>query len=144
MALEYEVVSPKGIKIRCSSLEAADRLVKKLEQAIADPDIEEWNATDFEDFTGRLQHLPRRLLKLLLNTYEDVSDADIRSALGLANNRVLAGVLSGISKVALALSIDPNRVYKQRIRYQSGLPQRQYAVTKAFRKAAVELYDWKD
>jgi hypothetical protein len=138
MALEFEVTSPKGVKIKCSSVEAAKRLVKELERDI-EPDAEEWSVTDFEDFTGRIQYQQRRLLSLLMDG--EGSDTDIRTALKLANNRVLAGVLSGISKVALALSIDPKRVYRQTTQYREGLPIRKYELTRAFKKAAVDN-DW--
>jgi hypothetical protein len=140
MSLEFEVTSSKGLKIKCSSVEAAKRLINELERDIS-PEAEEWNVTDFEEFAGRLQYQPRLLLKLLLENDREVSDAEIRNSLKLASNRVLAGVLSGVSKVALALSIDPNRVYRQTTRYKNGLPERQYTVTSAFRKAALDN-DW--
>lgn len=140
MPLEYEVTSPKGLKIKCSSVEAAKRLIQELEKEI-EPNREPWNVAEFLEFTGRIQWQQRALLKLLIQSSGEVPDVQIRETLKLANNRVLAGVLSGVSKVALSLSIDPNRVYRQVTRYRSGQPERKYSATDAF-KAAAEDNDW--
>jgi len=133
MRHEYEI-EYRGIKIRCPSLDAMKRAVRELEHYVP-TDQEPWTSNDLVDFTGRIMPRQRKLLVFLLNAEEPATDEEIRRELQIPNNRALAGILSGVSKVALALDIDPRRVYKQATTYKNGLPERRYSVTEAFRRA---------
>jgi hypothetical protein len=131
----------KGAKISCDSLEDATRLLRNLGEA-APIHSTPWSAHEFEALTDRLRLLPRMLLAALIESkMAYLTDAQLREKLGLTNNRVLAGVLSGVSKVALALDIEPQRIYGQSTSYVQGKPQRRYWVTTAFNKAAIDN-DW--
>jgi hypothetical protein len=136
---EY-VVEYKGAKVHCKSMEDAARLLERLGQGGNNPEVRPWNAAEFTDFTERLEVGPRRLLAFLLKI-SPATDWQLRGHLDLAGNKQLAGVLSGVSKVALALDIEPRRVYSQSTSYKSGKPERRYQVTLAFKKAAEEV-DW--
>src|SRR5258708_37938131 len=110
MRHEYEI-EYRGIKIKCPSLDAMKRAVRELENHLP-PETEPWLNHDFIEFSERIKSQQRRLLELIFDA-GTLSDDQIRAAMNLADNRVLAGVLSGGSKVALALDIDPSRVYIQ-------------------------------
>jgi hypothetical protein len=135
MRHEYEI-EYRGIKIKCPSLDAMKKAVRELENQLP-PETEPWLSHDFVEFTQRIQWQQKKLLEVLLNSGPS-SDEELRTSLGLADNRVLAGVLSGVSKVALALDIDPRRVYKQTTTYKNGSPLREYSISLPFRKAALD------
>jgi|HubBroStandDraft_4_1064222.scaffolds.fasta_scaffold33332_5 hypothetical protein len=59
----------------------------------------------------------------------------------VASNQGLAGVLSGVTKVAEAMEIDPARIYYQRTEYEQGCPVRRYYIASAFMRAAIDA-DW--
>lgn len=129
-----------GVEVQCDSPQAAARLIRELRKQPDHPSFVHWTVDEFGDFTDRLQLYPRRLLAFLL-TRSTMTDDDLRQHLNIVGNKALAGVLSGISKVALALDIDPARVYCQHTSYSQGKPVRRYWATPAFQKAAQDL-DW--
>jgi len=136
MAHEYEIEF-KGAKVKCKSARDAVRLLRELGQDAGTP----WNAADFTEFVEQLENRPRRLLAFLVAAQEGVGDEALRTFLELDGNRALAGVLSGISKVALKLDIKPEQVYRQSTTYDKGKPVRKYWATPAFMKAANDA-DW--
>jgi hypothetical protein len=138
MAREYDFVW-NGIRVHCTSEDDAAALMKKL--VVPDrPDLRLWSAHEFVEFTGRIQHQQRKFLWYLKEVGQS-SNEEIRTALGLEGNQALAGVLSGITKVAMAMDIDHTRVYVQKIKYEQGKPIRTYDLASSFKKAAVE-FDW--
>ena len=104
------------------------------------PEFIPWEAAEFTEFTAKLKLYPLRLLAMLLKK-NAATDAELRKELGYANNKALAGTLSGISKGALSLDIEPQRVYNQRTSYKHGKPLRMYYIGPMFRKAAID-HDW--
>ncbi len=136
MAHEYEIEF-KGAKVKCKSARDAVRLLRELGQDAGTP----WNAADFTEFVEHLESRPRRLLAFLVAAQEAQNDETLRTFLELDGNKALAGVLSGVSKVALKLDIKPEQVYRQSTMYNQGKPVRKYWATPAFMKAANDA-DW--
>ena len=135
MSKQFEV-EYKGVVIRCETAEEAVRIAKRLGADADSPQYQPWKTHEFEEFVGMLQFRQRRLLAALLETPEGLLDRDLCVRLGVGGNRALAGVLSGITKVALAQDIDPARVYKLIRKYDQGLPIRRYLITQGFGVAA--------
>lgn len=124
----------KGVTIECDTRDDAMRLVDKIHQSDA---TTQWTLSDFEEFTNRIGVVQRNLLNLLLISYPvPVNAEELRAVLDLPDNRVLAGVLSGVSKQALALNMEPADVYSQKVSYKSGKPRREYMANPGFRKMA--------
>lgn len=136
----YEI-EYRGKIIRCRSAADADRLLTRLEDTgKLSRDDTPWSKEEFSSFTARIRYQQRVVLSKLLNygTTAWLVDSKLRSDLGIADNKVLAGVLSGISKVALMFDIDPRRVYTQKTVYQRAKPHRLYQVTSGFLQAATK------
>jgi hypothetical protein len=136
---EY-IVRYKGAEVICKSVEDAARLLERLGQNEKNLEWRPWNTADFTDFTNRLETQPRRLLAFLVKI-KTATDTQLREHLRLQNNKALAGVLSGVSKVALACDMEPQRVYTQHTNYKAGKPERRYSISPAFKKAT-EDFDW--
>jgi hypothetical protein len=129
----------RGRLIRCRTERA---LVRAL--GVLDPDEERggmaWTAEEFTEFTDRIRTAQRRLLgKLLEFGPASLTDEKLRADLGIINNQALAGVLSGISKTALALNLEPARVYLSRTQYRKGKPVRSYRIASGFLRAATKM-----
>jgi hypothetical protein len=138
MAREYDI-EWRGIKIHCKSTDDAAALLKKLGES-SRPDLEPWTAHQFTDFTSRIQQQQKKFLWYLREMGES-PDGLIRDALEIGNNQALAGMLSGITKVAMSMDIDHTRIYRQRTKYEQGKPIRMYDLAAVFKKAAFE-FDW--
>jgi hypothetical protein len=139
--MQYKyTVRYKGARVECDSPQAAARLLRELEKEPDHPMFAQWGVDEFRDLTERLQVYPKRLLGFLLSK-QDATDEELREHLRLKGNQSLAGVLSGITKVAQAVGIEPNRIYQQHTRYSQGKPVRRYWITSAFKKIAKD-YDW--
>jgi hypothetical protein len=137
----YEV-EYRGVVIRCETPEAAANLARMLGGEPDNPLVQEWHPDEFLEFVNRIQITQRRLLAALLETKgQSLKDFELRMRLTLSSNQALAGVLSGITKVAKLLDIDPKRIYIQHTTYSQGLPERRYWVSSAFQKAAADA-DW--
>lgn len=141
MEHEYEV-EYKGRIVRCRTAEAMTRLLQVIAQEDRAKDDIPWNDHDFAEFTGRIRIFQRQLLKALLENIKVwMTDEELRSAMRVRDNRALAGLLSGISKVALALDIEPARVYVAQMKYEKSKPVRFYRIGSAFKKIA-EAHGW--
>jgi len=137
----YEV-EYRGVVIRCSTPEEAANLARMLGGEPENPLVQAWRVDEFTDFVNRIQLAQRRLLAALLEAKgHSLKDFQLRDRLSLSSNQALAGVLSGITKVAQALEIDPKRIYIQHTTYSQGSPERRYWVSSAFQKAAMDA-DW--
>src|SRR5260370_24693732 len=136
----YEVIYGK-VRVRCRGVKDAARLAKELNLDPEHPQTAPWRVDEFTDFVNRIQWQQRKLLNVLLQSEAQVFDYDLRGKLLLDGNQALAGVLSGFTKFAQAMDIDPRRVYGQETTYNKGLPERKYWATYAFRKAAKDA-DW--
>lgn len=142
MEHEYEVEF-KGRIVRCKTAEAAARLLFVLEQEDTAKDTMEWTPHDFTEFTERIQWQQRRLLAKLLDHGSTtwLSAEKLCELMGIRGNQSLAGVLSGVTKVAMSLNIAPERVYLQTTRFKEGKPYRHYRVSSGFLRAA-HTNDW--
>jgi hypothetical protein len=102
-----------------------------------------WSGPEFREFTARIQRQQRKLLAAMLEHEPGalVSSERVRQYVGVAGNQALAGILSGVTKVALSLDIAPERIYLQTTRFQKGRPQRFYRVASGFLRAAAK-YGW--
>lgn len=137
----YEV-EYKGVVVRCETPEDAANMARLLGGEPDNPQFVPWRLDEFTDFVARIQVTQRRLLAELLKTKgQRVTDYQLRAALRLGSNQALAGVLSGVTKVAQAMEIDPKRIYIQQTKYNQGMPERLYWATTAFLKAAMDA-DW--
>jgi hypothetical protein len=137
----YEV-EYKGVMIRCDTPQEAVQVARLLGGEPDHPHYAPWRVDEFTEFVDRLQTMPRRLLNILLKAgCQPVKDVQLRADLPASTNQALAGVLSGITKVAKAVDIEPSRIYYQRTEYNQGSPERRYYITAAFLKAARDA-DW--
>jgi hypothetical protein len=138
MSFAYEI-EYKGKRIRCRTLEDAQRALAAFEGSSMTKADGPWSPEEFEQFTGRI-HYPQRLLlaKLLEYGTARLEDWKLRDLLDLADNKALAGTLSGVSKVALMFGIDPRRVYTQTTVYKNSKPQRTYQISSGFLQAAAK------
>ena len=135
-------VEYRGVIVRCSTPEEAASVARELGESRHSLFSAKWQPHEFLDFVNRLQWQQRRILAFLLKAqYWRASDSELREALKVKGNQALAGILSGITKVAQAMEIDPSRVYWQRTEYKQGVPAREYRLTEGFAKAAVDN-DW--
>jgi hypothetical protein len=142
MEHEYEI-EYKGRIVRCKTADAAARLLAVLEQEDVSKDTMPWTPNDFTEFTERIQRRQRNLLASLLEYGSTtwLSAEKLCELLSIRGNQALAGVLSGITKVALSLDIAPERVYLQTTRFKEGKPYRLYRVASGFLRAAAE-HEW--
>jgi hypothetical protein len=134
---DYEI-EYRGRVIRCRTERALARALHVLD---AEPETNDkrWTVEEFSIFTDRIRVTQRKLLQALLEYGTAwLSDDRLRVVLGVANNQALAGVLSGISKTALALDIEPARVYVSRTQYKSGKPGRWYRIASGFLRTAAK------
>jgi hypothetical protein len=129
----------KGRIIRCRTERALVRALNLIEADDNQSDTP-WSLREFTDFTNRIRTPQRRLLKKLLEFGPTMlTDEKLREDLGIANNQALAGVLSGISKTALAMDLEPAKVYLNRIRYRNGRPVHTYRIASGFLRTAKKL-----
>lgn len=137
----YEV-EYKGVMIRCDTPQEAVEIARLLGGEPDHPHYAPWRVDEFTEFVDRIQIMQRRLLNILIKAQcQPVKDSRLCSALPASTNQALAGVLSGITKVAKAMDIEPSRIYYQRTEYKQGVPERRYYITPAFMKAAQDA-DW--
>jgi hypothetical protein len=136
-AFTYEI-EYKGKIIRCRTLNDMQQALEKLEGSKIAKESMPWSREEFEKFTGRIQFQQRRLLAKLLEygAIAWLEDFKLRELLDIPDNQALAGVLSGISKVALMFGIEPRRVYTQTTFYKHGKAKRCYQITSEFLRAA--------
>lgn len=142
MEHEYEI-EYKGRIVRCKTADAAARLLAVLEQEDVSKDTMPWTPNDFTKFTERIQLRQRKLLAKLLEYGSTtwLSAEKLCDLMSVRGNQALAGVLSGVTKVALSLDIDPKRVYLQTTRFKEGKPYRLYRIASGFLRAAAE-HEW--
>ena len=142
MAKKPYEVEYKGVMIRCDTPQEAVQVARLLGGEPDHPHYAPWRVDEFTEFVDRIQTFQRRLLNVLIKAEcQPVKDSQLCSAINASNNQALAGILSGITKVAKAMDIEPSRIYYQRTEYKQGSPERRYYITPAFLKAARDA-DW--
>ena len=100
-----------------------------------------WDAVIFVRFIERLGDVQKLILEFLIirNT---ATDQELRTVAGVGDNLALAGVLSGISKQALAQSIPPRAVFwVKNLRSGGNRAGSRYHLAEAFLQIAREM-DW--
>lgn len=137
MEHEYEI-EYRGRIVRCKTADAAARLLAVLEQQDVAKDSLPWSPHDFTEFVERIQLRQRKLLAKLLEHGSTtwLAAEKLCELLSIRGNQALAGVLSGITKVAMSLDIAPERVYLQTTRFKEGQRSRFYRVASGFLHAA--------
>jgi len=138
----YEI-EYKGKIIRCRSLEDMEQALDRLESGRFTRDETPWATEEFQNLTGRIHVPQRRLLAKLLENGATawVENVKLREVLDLSDNQALAGALSGISKTAQGLGIEPRRVYSQMTTYRHGKGIQYYQITSSFLQAA-KKHNW--
>jgi len=132
----YEV-EYKGVVIRCDTPQEAVEIARLLGGEPDHPHYSAWRVDEFTEFVERIQFAQRRLLSILMKAKgQAVKDSQLCSMMGVSSNQALAGILSGVTKIAKAMDIEPSRIYYQRTEYNQGSPERRYYITPAFLKAA--------
>jgi len=140
VADRIEIDIGDGKKAVCNSVKTAAKLIRELGKNPVPPELEEWSLDDFEQFTGKLQYGPKRIVAFLLER-DSATDTELRESLSFQNNRALAGTLSGVTKVASSLGLRSDQVYTQATKYEKGKPVRKYKISPAFKNAA-QRSDW--
>jgi sarcosine oxidase gamma subunit len=97
-----------------------------------------WSPDRFLALVERLGNA-QKLALALLTTQRSVTDVELRNALQVPSNQALAGVLSGISKQALALFIPPRAIFDFENFRVGGKRRSDYLVMDEFRKIAAEM-----
>ena len=101
-----------------------------------------WTVALFWEFVSSLGDPQRRVLGELVRK-RALRDQELRELLGLADNRQLAGVLSGISKQAGAHDIPARNVYKMENESKSGEVIKTYVAALEFVQIANQM-NWPD
>lgn len=102
-----------------------------------------WTEDRFREFTehlrgpGKLKQ--RRLLKVLIDNPNGVSDQVLRSEVGARNNNVLAGVITGIVKNAGKVRVPPQGVYRRTQVDVGGITGYKYRLAPSFVEMARQL-----
>ena len=97
-----------------------------------------WTHERFQAFIERLGDAQKLALAMFV-TKHSVTDEELRDALKVPGNQALAGVLSGISKQAVALFIPPRTIFDFENYRVRGKRSSEYLVTDAFRQIAAEM-----
>jgi hypothetical protein len=92
-------------------------------------------------FTALIDRLgkPQLLALALLVTKKSLADEELRNALNVSGNQALAGVLSGISKQAVALYIPARAIFDFENSRAGGKRRSDYLVTDEFRQIATQM-----
>lgn len=98
----------------------------------------EWSADRFKEFIDRLGEAQKSILAML-TTKRSVTDVELRAALKVPHNQALAGVLSGISKQAVALYIPPRAIFAFENFRVDGKRRSDYLVADGFREIAAKM-----
>ncbi len=132
----YEI-DYNGKTIRCLNLKAMKAALEQLPGSTLVREAKPWSDQEFLNFTGRIHVPQRRLLAKLLEIgpRQGLADSALRDLFELPDNQSLAGILSGISKVALMFDIEPRRVYITSTVYKHSKPHRTYQITPEFADA---------
>lgn len=104
----------------------------------SEDDAGPWNAEVFQSYLRRLGDTQTTVLAhLLVNGI--VTDAELRASLRLPSNQALAGVLSGLSKQARAMGIDPREVFNVQNWRLDGKRHAEYLSALSLRRIARKL-----
>ncbi len=97
-----------------------------------------WTPALFHSFVERLGGPQIEVLtRLLVGTR--LQDEELRAALGIDSNQALAGILSGISKQAAAVSVSARDVFTLENLRSRGKRRSTYAVADKFKRMASEM-----
>lgn len=97
-----------------------------------------WTPEVFLSFIDRLGDSQQAALAMLV-TQRRVTDEELRKALNVPGNQALAGVLSGISKQAAALSIPARDIFSFENLRNAGKRRSTYSVADKFCEIAADM-----
>jgi hypothetical protein len=97
-----------------------------------------WTRDRFSAFIERLGDAQKLVLALLV-TKRSVTDEQLRNSLKVPGNQALAGILSGISKQAVALYIPPRVIFDSENFRSGGKRRNDYLVADEFKKIAAAM-----
>jgi hypothetical protein len=97
-----------------------------------------WTPDVFLTFINRLG-APQRAAVALFVTQRSITDEELRTALKVSNNQALAGILSGISKQAAALSIPARAIFSFENLRNAGKRRSTYTVSDKFLNMATDM-----
>jgi hypothetical protein len=134
-------------------------LVKSLEQVqdlalVKDEDLEEgeflpgnrvlhhgpWTEAILDTFLHSLGRDQKEILRILVDKKRATAD-ELRAAIGVEKNQALAGVISGISKQAVALGIKPRDVFGIENNRKSGVLNKSFVINEDLLKIA-QFANW--
>lgn len=96
-----------------------------------------WTPAILATFVERLGKPQKKALEVMLGQSR-TTDEELRSALGVASNQALAGVLSGISKQAAALNISARDVFTVHNFRNGGQRRNAYEAAEKFSEMAAQ------
>lgn len=135
-------VLPNG-EILCDTAQEAEALSRALRMEGAFlpnnqvPHHGPWTAKLLDTFLENLGPDQKAILRSLVTKTSATID-ELRTVAGVGSNKGLAGVLSGISKQAAALGINPRAVFGIENRRRSGVLLKSYLVADEFQAIAKE------
>jgi hypothetical protein len=97
-----------------------------------------WTPDAFALFVGRLGKQQTSALEALL-LHRSLTDHKLRTVLQVKNNQALAGILSGISKQAIAVNIPPRAIFRFENSRSGGKRSSRYEIADEFAQIAREI-----
>jgi hypothetical protein len=97
-----------------------------------------WTPDYFDALINRIGETQKLALALLV-TKKSLADEELRSALKVSGNQALAGVLSGISKQAIALNIPARAIFDFENIRVGGKRRSDYIVSREFQDIAARM-----
>jgi hypothetical protein len=130
---EYEAFMYRKIAQGAQYMKEAQALVSAYDESKFS-----WTRDRFISLIDRLGE-PQKMALALLVAKRSITDAEMRDALKVTGNQALAGVLSGISKQAIALYIPPRAIFDFENFRAGGKRRSEYLVVDEFRKIAADV-----
>jgi hypothetical protein len=142
VAIEFE---HGGKKYRADTAKEAldlQRLLEKEESDQGAQPLRHWPVDVALEFVQSLGELQRKFLGTL-SQGASVSSEAIVKALGLDSEIALAGVLSGLSKQAKKMNVNPHNIYYVNVDWVGKTKERYFRLMRDFHEALIEL-NWPD
>lgn len=146
LAIEFE---HRGKKYRADTPKEAAELQALLDRQDAESGrerIKMWSADVTMEFLEGLGEMQKAFLSVLVQG-SNVSSKKMVEALRLKSEVALAGVISGLSKQARKMNINPHDLYVVEVEWTSEGKDRSFRMLEGFRESLIELgwpEDWKE
>lgn len=142
MSIEFE---HEGKKYRADTAKEAVELQRLLEKKDLDRSaqpIRHWPVDVALDFINGMGEMQKKFLAILADGASIPSDTMV-DALRLDSEIALAGVLSGLSKQAKKMKVNPHNIYYVEVEWAGKKKERYFRLMSDFRDALTEL-NWPD